>query len=308
MQEIESSEEKFTIFVPGNAAVVKYCNESGTEQLTYVHDIPLDGAFYETKNGMLMGISRVLPIVKNRCDTLQSLVKKVPGCCTGYFGHQCLPCPGLPGNICSNNGVCHDGINGDGDCICTEGFHGTACETCEPGRYGTDCKSECECVHGRCNDGLRGDGTCQCDKGWSGYTCERKINACLHYNGGCHPLAECIKTGPNKVACNCQPGYEGDGIENCTSINLCTQNNGGCSPKAQCTPTGPSQRSCTCSASYIGDGVICRGNVYQELAHDPEAAPFYNALLNEGIIRHIRSEGSFTVFVPVQTAITNSTT
>lgn len=62
-------------------------------------------------------------------------------CCPGYFGHMCEMCPGKPGQWCSGNGECQDGIQGSGECRCLEGFHGTACEMCEVGRYGADCKA-----------------------------------------------------------------------------------------------------------------------------------------------------------------------
>lgn len=69
------------------------------------------------------------------------LVPQRSVCCPGYYGHMCEMCPGKPGQWCSGNGECQDGIEGSGECRCLEGFHGTACEMCEVGRYGADCKS-----------------------------------------------------------------------------------------------------------------------------------------------------------------------
>ncbi|KAM4651970.1 stabilin-1 [Discoglossus pictus] len=355
-QEIEASEQKYTIFVPVNAAVDKYCNESAIEQMdnntvkyhiilgskllpadlnngfhkesmlgisywlmffkknnqTFVHDAPLDGTFYETKNGILTGVSKVLEIQKNRCDSSVAVVNKtkcnpcwkpiqcpegttleastakkcfkdskargckykrrnkagvgctykcvrssvVQQCCKGYFGHQCLMCPGKPGNPCSGNGNCQDGIDGSGDCICEEGYHGTACETCEPGRYGSDCKSDCLCVHGRCNDGLLGDGSCQCEKGWSGYTCERDIKNDL-CNDTCSIYANCIIPATNSTpTCACVVGYFGNGTH-CTEIDACAVSNGGCSKYATCKNVLGGLRLCTCVEGYTGDGVVC---------------------------------------------------
>ncbi|XP_063796703.1 stabilin-1 isoform X2 [Pseudophryne corroboree] len=350
IQEIESSKQKYTIFVPDNSAVAKFYNQSKSNELdnrtikyhiilgekllpsdirngmhkgtmlgssywlmfykrynqTFVHDVLLNGTFFETNNGMLMGISEVLTILKNRCDTTNIIVKKtkcnschkgiqcpagtvlleplgkgsgnctfkrrnnviqgckfncidstvVPMCCGGYYGHQCLVCPGGLGNVCSNNGKCLDGITGSGECICKEGFHGTACESCEAGRYGIDCQSECDCAHGKCNDGLHGDGSCQCDKGWSGFSCQidNEKDLC---NGSCSNNANCI-TGPaNSTAkCSCLAGFTGNGTH-CTEFDVCTVNNGGCSKYANCSKAALGQAYCVCGHGYNGDGVIC---------------------------------------------------
>uniref|UniRef100_A0A8C5QWV6 Stabilin-1 n=1 Tax=Leptobrachium leishanense TaxID=445787 RepID=A0A8C5QWV6_9ANUR len=306
IQEIESSEQKYTIFVPSNSAVLKFYNDSGTNKMTYVHDVPLDNTFYETRNGMLMGIYEVLRILQNRCDTKNMLIKKtsctncnrdiqcpegstlqeapedgrenctyqrrnknvsgckfycisttiVLECCSGYFGPQCLMCPGGLNNVCSNNGSCQGGIAGSGECICKEGFHGTACESCEAGRYGNDCKSECDCVHGRCNDGLTGDGKCQCDKGWSGLSCEKDIKNDL-CNGTCSNYANCIVEDSNSTAsCSCIAGFTGNGTH-CTEIDVCATHNGGCSRHANCRRVAAGEASCTCTEDYTGDGVVC---------------------------------------------------
>lgn len=271
---------------------------------TFVHDVPLDGSFYETNNGMLMGISEVLKALKNRCDVSEKIVKKTkcgacvrriqcpegsdleeplgsgvcvykrrnravvgcrfnctftnvtPQCCTGYYGHQCLLCPGGLNNSCSNNGRCQDMITGSGECICKEGFHGTACETCEAGRYGADCRSDCKCVRGKCNDGLHGDGSCQCDKGWTGSICGIDIKNDL-CNGTCNFNANCIPGPTNTTGkCSCLAGYTGNGTH-CTEMDACAANNGGCSMYANCTKAPLGQVRCTCIDGYSGDGVIC---------------------------------------------------
>ncbi|KAK2534307.1 Stab1 [Columba guinea] len=209
----------------------------------FVNNIPLDGKFIETKNGMLIGVSQVLQIQKNRCTanttTIQrskcgrcdkgikcpsgAVLVESPGsknlarcelrsgdsgilgchftcakvslrsiCCPGYYGHMCEMCPGKPGQWCSGNGECQDGMEGSGECRCLEGFHGTACEMCEVGRYGADCKSECACDNGICNDGLQGDGSCKCFPGWKGPTCREliKIDLC---NNTCHQMAKALQ-------------------------------------------------------------------------------------------------------------------
>ncbi|XP_069499284.1 stabilin-1 [Ambystoma mexicanum] len=351
IDEIESSESKYTIFVPGNDAVEKYCNSSDIEHMdhetlkyhvilgeklrqadllngahkatmlgftywltfykkgnqTYINDVPLEGAVYETKNGMVLGISQVLQIQRNRCDTNKTIAVKTkcnncmrgivcpPGsalaeppsfsrkpdcsyrkrlkqaegcefkcvstsisseCCEGYFGHQCLMCPGQSGNWCSGNGVCRDGLTGTGECICREGFHGTACETCEPGRYESDCKSECNCIHGKCNDGIHGDGTCDCYKGWRGFMCDIDIENDL-CNGTCSDYANCV-SGPSdsEPICFCIAGYTGNGTH-CKEFDPCSPINSGCSVNANCTRVADGDRICTCKDGYTGDGILC---------------------------------------------------
>lgn len=43
----------------------------------FVNNIPLDGTFLETKNGMLIGVSQVLQIQKNRCTANTTTIQKV---------------------------------------------------------------------------------------------------------------------------------------------------------------------------------------------------------------------------------------
>ncbi|XP_030061356.1 stabilin-1 isoform X1 [Microcaecilia unicolor] len=349
---LESSETKYTIFIPGNEAVWQYCNASNIQQLgnhivkyhiifgqklthsdlkdgmheetmlglsfrvvfykrenqMYVNSIPLDGTFLETNNGMLIGVSQVLEIQKNRCDRQSTTVKKakcndchkriscppgttnkeisrraipdctylkrgkllsgctfscvassiVPSCCPGYFGEHCLMCPGKGGN-CSGNGICKDGITGNGQCTCKEGFHGTACETCEAGRYRANCQSVCSCKNGKCNDGLLGDGKCICYKGWKGYNCDRNITNDL-CNDTCSDYANCIAGSPELPSapptCLCVAGYTGNGTF-CTEIDPCVDNNGGCSAHANCTKVAAGERTCSCHEGYTGDGIVC---------------------------------------------------
>ncbi|MGH0187624.1 UNVERIFIED_CONTAM: hypothetical protein FKN15_025746 [Acipenser sinensis] len=215
---------------------------NNNENQTYANEVPLNGVFYSTRNGMLMGISQLLHIHKNRCDKNVTVLTKLThvadmaalksnckyrkknkrlngcsyqcltvtedhNCCPGYFGLNCFKCPGKPGNWCSNNGICQDGVLGSGDCLCKEGFHGTACEDCEPGRHGTSCESEinpCDIGNGGCSEHANctkispGERSCTCTEGYfgDGVVCIEK-DGCLIDHGGCHRLAECIKTGPN---------------------------------------------------------------------------------------------------------------
>ncbi|XP_010146410.1 PREDICTED: stabilin-1, partial [Eurypyga helias] len=254
----------------------------------FVNNIPLDGKFLETRNGMLIGVSQVLQIQKNRCTANTTTIQKeLPGsrnlarcelrsgdmgilgchftcakvslrsvCCPGYYGHMCEMCPGKPGQWCSGNGECQDGMEGSGECRCLEGFHGTACEMCEVGRYGADCKSECACDNGICNDGLQGDGSCECFPGWKGSTCQERIEIDL-CNNTCHQMANCLNSSADSPpTCSCSAGYTGNGTH-CTEIDPCTINHGGCSIHAVCTKVSPGERTCVCKEGYAGDGTLC---------------------------------------------------
>uniref|UniRef100_A0A8D2LJL2 Stabilin 1 n=1 Tax=Varanus komodoensis TaxID=61221 RepID=A0A8D2LJL2_VARKO len=189
---------------------------------TYVNKVLLEGPVVETRNGMLIGVSQVLQIQKNRCTANITTVEKVnltpicsspkvSLCCPGYYGHMCEMCPGKPGSWCSGNGECQDGTDGSGECRCREGFHGTACEMCQPGRYSTNCSLGEYCWRAICSDGLLGNGSCECAAGFEGPFCEQETDLCTVANGGCSKHAYCAKAGAGRRTCTCKEGYAGDG-------------------------------------------------------------------------------------------------
>uniref|UniRef100_A0A8P4K5U1 Stabilin 2 n=1 Tax=Dicentrarchus labrax TaxID=13489 RepID=A0A8P4K5U1_DICLA len=242
------------------------------------------------------------PIFRRRSGDFISLFLSLPDvcivkfwrskCCHGYYGRDCLVCPGGVSSPCSNRGKCDDGQLGNGTCTCDVGFGGVACELCSDGFYGPTCKA-CNCSeHGSCDAGRRGTGSCFCEDGWTGERCETPqaeifqcsppcspkavcrenstcmcrpfyegdgftctvMDMCQIWNGGCAKGAKCSQTG-EKVSCTCPKGHTGDGF-NCQPIDRCSfADNGGCHEHATCTPTGKSR--CTCKDNYIGDGVTC---------------------------------------------------
>ncbi|XP_068133029.1 stabilin-2 isoform X2 [Hyperolius riggenbachi] len=176
-------------------------------------------------------------------------------CCSGFYGQQCLSCPGEAGKPCFGNGICLDGVNGTGVCQCEAGFHGTACESCVAGKYGTHCDQDCPCVNGKCNEGITGDGSCVCNVGWRGVKCETAItdDKC---NKACHTSANCLQKADGTAYCQCASGFEGNGTV-CTAIDACAASNGGCSVNADCKRTTPGNRRCICKQGYTGDGIVC---------------------------------------------------
>uniref|UniRef100_A0A9J7XAB9 Stabilin 2 n=1 Tax=Cyprinus carpio carpio TaxID=630221 RepID=A0A9J7XAB9_CYPCA len=176
-----------------------------------------------------------------------------PKCCPGYWGNDCIECPGSAATPCSSNGVCSDGIAGNGTCTCAPGFIGTACEDCKANLYGPLCSNMCSCKNGICHSGVKGTGQCTCLSGYTGIDCDRELPACAALR--CGPNSRCIEDmSTGQLLCRCKPGYQGDGTQ-CTSINPCLRSV--CHANAVCAHTGPNQHVCTCTQGYSGDGRVC---------------------------------------------------
>ncbi|XP_061085042.1 stabilin-2 [Conger conger] len=176
-----------------------------------------------------------------------------PRCCPGYWGTDCIECPETAQKPCNNNGVCSDGLAGNGTCSCKAGFSGTACEDCSSAFYGPTCSSACGCVHGICNSGIHGDGHCTCFSGYKGLRCDQELPACTSLQ--CSQNARCGEDAlTGQLQCRCLPGYQGNGVL-CASINPCLQQV--CHSNAVCAHLGPNKHSCTCAQGYSGDGVVC---------------------------------------------------
>lgn len=138
-----------------------------------------------------------------------------PQCCPGYWGPDCMECPGGARSPCSGRGICTDGMAGNGSCSCQEGFAGTACEVCaQDNLFGPNCSSVCTCVHGVCKNGPQGDGTCDCYSAYTGPTCDTPVPKCAALlcpeNARCSPLSD----DKTKLECRCLPDYKGNG-HNC---------------------------------------------------------------------------------------------
>uniref|UniRef100_A0A8C7U1Y1 Stabilin 2 n=1 Tax=Oncorhynchus mykiss TaxID=8022 RepID=A0A8C7U1Y1_ONCMY len=186
------------------------------------------------------------------CQAICTFVLWQPKCCAGFYGRDCLVCPGGNTSPCLNHGKCDDGHLGNGNCTCDTGFHGDACELCKKGHYGPDCTA-CNCTeHGSCEEGLKGTGSCFCEQGWTGQRCETQ----LAEGPVCSPT--CSQNGICKEnnTCVCKLFYEGDGIS-CIVADLCKFWNGGCAQGAKCSQKGE-KVSCACPQGHSGDGFICR--------------------------------------------------
>ncbi|KAL2088083.1 hypothetical protein ACEWY4_016911 [Coilia grayii] len=236
----------------------------------------------------------VVSLRNSGCQAVCTLAHWKRQCCRGYFGRDCLACPGGADAPCENHGRCDEGSLGNGTCACDKGFAGDACELCDDGHFGPDCKV-CNCTaNGSCDQGRRGDGSCFCKEGWTGVRCDTElgtvpicsppcapkgvcmenntcvckpfyegdgltctvVDMCKYWNGGCAAGAKCSQKG-EKVSCTCPQFHRGDGFV-CTPVDPCAESdNGGCHEHAVCKMTGPGKKRCECKSEYIGDGVVC---------------------------------------------------
>ncbi|XP_046840914.1 stabilin-2-like isoform X2 [Xenia sp. Carnegie-2017] len=185
-------------------------------------------------------------------------------CCEGFYGSDCLPCPGPIGNPCFGNGKCSSET---GICKCNLRFAGTACELCKDNRtFGLECKRNCSCVHGTCDNGPKGNGFCvpgTCKRRYSGKDCGLVLKPCYRASSRrlkfslCHAHGRCYLQN-SKPTCVCLPGYRKVGSSSCYEINPCLRKDrGGCHQNAICRKTRPGQNTCTCNVGWTGDGFYC---------------------------------------------------
>ncbi|NXY91212.1 STAB1 protein, partial [Alcedo cyanopectus] len=202
-----------------------------------------------------------LNVMKKGCARYCNQTVMKPGCCKGFFGPDCMPCPGGFSSPCYGRGNCSDGIQGNGNCQCFEGFKGIACHICSnPNKHGENCDEDCGCVHGVCDNRPGSGGVCQswsCKEGYTGKFCDKTSKNCgpSGLSQYCHQNAVCSLN--DTARCICMDGYEGDGFS-CQPIDLCSQpDQGGCSQNALCSSTGPGTATCQCNTGWTGDGKAC---------------------------------------------------
>uniref|UniRef100_A0A803XTH5 Stabilin 2 n=1 Tax=Meleagris gallopavo TaxID=9103 RepID=A0A803XTH5_MELGA len=165
-----------------------------------------------------------------------------PECCQGYWGPDCIACPGGAASPCNGRGHCSQGWNGNGTCT-------SACNKSSHSLH-----LVCSCVHGVCNSGITGDGRCTCLSGYQGLSCDQPIAECKALQ--CPANSRCTTSGEDgrRLQCTCLPNYHGDGTK-CEPINPCFTKV--CDPNANCTYLGPNHHKCTCREGYRGDGQVC---------------------------------------------------
>ena len=115
---------------------------------------------------------------------------------SGFYGPQCVGCPACV------NGVCIDGLAGNGTCVCNAGAIGASCSTCAPGFYGPTCIACPACKHNStCDDGLGGSGVCVCQADRSsGPLCETCLPGLC--GAACQPCPLIAGTGTGLAVWN----------------------------------------------------------------------------------------------------------
>lgn len=203
-----------------------------------------------------------LNVLKKGCAYYCNQTIQKPGCCKGFFGPDCLQCPGGFSNPCYGKGNCSDGVQGSGACLCFPDYKGIACHICSnPNKHGDQCQEDCGCVHGLCDNRPGSGGVCQhgtCAPGFSGRFCNESTVSCgsTEQAQQCHPHARCVNQG-GVSRCLCLDGFEGDGFS-CTPSNPCSRpDRGGCSENAECVPGARGAHHCMCHKGWSGDGRVC---------------------------------------------------
>ncbi|BFZ10685.1 hypothetical protein BsWGS_13724 [Bradybaena similaris] len=243
----------------------------------------------------------------NPCNGHGKCSSKTGACaCEARFeGTSCELCtdPTKYGPKCSQdctceNGICNNGIFGDG--LCTQD---SPCHSSVP-----VCGANSQCIHTgpgshtcACNDGYAGDGT-EC----------APINPCQNNSGGCDVTTDCIYTGPNQHRCQCKQGYEGyTPGKGCKLKDMCTP--GLCGAFAVCETREPLKHSCVCKEGYSWNGAACSGNIIERLKElNTNDSQFNNKLqyminittqcYGDVLARY----GPFTIFVPTDEAFVRS--
>lgn len=203
-----------------------------------------------------------LNVLRKGCAHYCNQTIQKPGCCKGFFGPDCLQCPGGFSNPCYGKGNCSDGVQGSGACLCFPDYKGIACHICSnPNKHGEQCQEDCGCVHGLCDNRPGSGGVCQrgtCAPGFSGRFCNESTVSCgsTEQAQQCHPHARCVNQG-GVSRCLCLDAFEGDGFS-CTPSDPCSRpDRGGCSENAECVPGARGAHHCTCHKGWSGDGRVC---------------------------------------------------
>ncbi len=205
-------------------------------------------------------------------------------CAAGYFGKDCVPCPGVAEGkgACFGHGSCHDGATGDGACECAEGYDGASdCAVCVPGfdesenctdcilgYYGKNCENTCSGVaegkgacfgHGTCDDGVSGDGSCACAEGYDGAS-DANCSQCLLGFDIEQNCQKCLSNWNGNMDCTqCATGYYGANCEPCPTCvhgGSCASdvnNKDGCS---DCNPGWAGPDCNECAKGYYGPNCV----------------------------------------------------
>ncbi|XP_014792260.1 PREDICTED: nidogen-2 [Calidris pugnax] len=162
-------------------------------------------------------------------------------------------------HACEAPARCQPGVGTEYTCECAAGYRPD----------GRGCRDVDECTEGlsRCSPftlclNVPGSYRCECRSGYrpaqDGQACVPLApppDPCEDGRNPCAPRdrARCLPRAGGHPACQCLPGYSGDGIH-CADVDECAENP--CHPAATCYNT-PGSFSCRCQPGYEGDGFQC---------------------------------------------------
>ncbi|XP_055571561.1 nidogen-2 isoform X1 [Falco cherrug] len=162
-------------------------------------------------------------------------------------------------HTCEATARCQPGAGMEYTCECAAGYH----------RAGRGCRDVDECAEGLSQCGpftvclnVPGSYRCECHSGYrpaeDGQACVPLAPASNPCEDGSHPCAprdraRCLPRAGGRPACECLPGYTGDGID-CSDVDECAENP--CHLAATCYNM-PGSFSCRCQPGYEGDGFQC---------------------------------------------------
>lgn len=190
--------------------------------------------------------------------------------------------------VCGRNSYCvpHEGRH---ECVCNAGFR----------KINHQCEDTDECVENICGPNAQcintqGSYSCLCHPGYSmvNSKCVFRGNRNVCGDKVCDQYARCVYNVDIKgPACECNPGYKGDGVT-CDVIEYGCQEVNNCGENARCVYDADSQAyKCECDDGFSGDGMTCTETELEinckhcdENAHCfyDSARLFYRCRCNEG--------------------------
>ncbi|XP_071601251.1 nidogen-2 isoform X2 [Heliangelus exortis] len=204
-------------------------------------------------------------------------------------------------HACEEPARCQPGVGMEYTCVCSAGYR----------RDGRGCRDVDECSEGLSHCGPfttcrnePGSYRCECRGGYrlaeDGQTCVPLAPVTNPCEDGSHPCApgdraRCLPRAGGPPACQCLPGYTGDGIH-CSDVDECAENP--CHPAAVCYNT-PGSFSCHCQPGYEGDGFQCTHGRTRQLTpcqHDqlyPRAVPPGPSPVGGGHVPQCDEEGGY---------------
>ncbi|CAL8336729.1 unnamed protein product [Merluccius merluccius] len=238
---------------------------------TLANDALVDSGYVETKFGVVLVLTQVLKVQKNRCS--RNVTLQINGRCSDCDGPpRCLfnykpiwtKFPDKMVSSCyykKRVGIHRRNFRGcmprcfkiTRDHACCPGYYGHECFRC-PGEEGSWCSN-----HGQCEDGSHGNGECRCYEGFHGTACED----CEPGRYGTNCSSKCVcdhgkcEDGlAGSGRCLCFKGWRGTSCSVEIKDDACGDV---CDENANCV-AGPqgSSPACVCAAGYNGNGTFCK--------------------------------------------------